>query len=170
MISSGKEIWLVNLHELCQILKCDDLNMKIEEEIVEFAFKWIEFDITDRLKYVARLLQCLRLGCVTKSYLLNKIKTNYYLYQTSESKDLLRKRLDMNVSINNEFRFLAYNDLWMRPRVPHELLFVVGGWSSGMPTNSIEAYDCRANVWMQLKNVDRGSFKSFIDIFLFFRI
>jgi kelch-like protein 10 len=156
----------MSIDEVCQIIKCDELNVKSEEDSVDFALKWIEVDIVSRLAYVARLLQCLRLNCVSKSYLLNKIKFKYYLYHTSESKELLRKRLDMNVSVNDEFRFLLYSDLWTRPRVPHEMLFVIGGWSSGMPTNSIETYDCRANVWMQLKDVDKGRLNLYIIIII----
>ena len=39
-----------------------------------------------------------------------------------------------------------------RPRLPHEILFAVGGWSGGSPTNSIEAYDARANCWVSITN------------------
>jgi kelch-like protein 10 len=28
-----------------------------------------------------------------------------------------------------------------RPRIPHEILFVCGGWSGGSPTSAIELYD-----------------------------
>lgn len=30
-----------------------------------------------------------------------------------------------------------------RPRVPHEILFAIGGWSAGSPTNFVETYDTR---------------------------
>lgn len=30
-----------------------------------------------------------------------------------------------------------------RPRVPHEILFAIGGWSAGSPTNFMETYDTR---------------------------
>jgi kelch-like protein 10 len=39
-----------------------------------------------------------------------------------------------------------------RPRLPHELLLAIGGWSGGSPTNSIEAYDSRANMWVNVTN------------------
>jgi kelch-like protein 10 len=38
-----------------------------------------------------------------------------------------------------------------RPRVPHELMFVVGGWSGGSPTSVIEAYDTRADKWISVE-------------------
>lgn len=42
------------------------------------------------------------------------------------------------------------------PRVPHEILFVIGGWSGGSPTNMVETYDTRADHWLVCKTPDRG--------------
>jgi len=44
-----------------------------------------------------------------------------------------------------------------RPRVPHEIMFVVGGWSGGSPTNVIETYDTRADRWITVEHADRGT-------------
>lgn len=41
-----------------------------------------------------------------------------------------------------------------RPRVPHEILFAIGGWSGGSPTNFIETYDTRADRWVKVEEVD----------------
>lgn len=43
-----------------------------------------------------------------------------------------------------------------RPRVPHEILFVVGGWSGGSPTNIVETYDTRADRWIVCEAMDTG--------------
>jgi hypothetical protein len=37
-----------------------------------------------------------------------------------------------------------------RPRIPHEILFAIGGWSGGNPTNFIETYDTRADRWIKV--------------------
>lgn len=37
-----------------------------------------------------------------------------------------------------------------RPRVPHEVLFAIGGWSGGSPTNFVETYDTRADRWVKV--------------------
>ena len=37
-----------------------------------------------------------------------------------------------------------------RPRLPHQVLLAVGGWSGGSPTNTIEAYDSRADQWVNV--------------------
>ena len=43
-----------------------------------------------------------------------------------------------------------------RPRVPHEVMFAVGGWSGGSPTNVIETYDTRADRWITIDSTDKG--------------
>jgi hypothetical protein len=49
-------------------------------------------------------------------------------------------------------------DYTLRPRIPHELLVVIGGWSGGSVTNSVELFDCRANVWLDFKDNDESMF------------
>jgi kelch-like protein 10 len=38
-----------------------------------------------------------------------------------------------------------------RPRVPYEILFAIGGWSGGSPTNFVETYDTRADRWVKVR-------------------
>ena len=51
-----------------------------------------------------------------------------------------------------------------RPRVPHEIMFVVGGWSGGSPTNVIETYDTRADRWITVEHADRGTVHAWLDV------
>lgn len=39
-----------------------------------------------------------------------------------------------------------------RPRLPSSILLAIGGWSGGDPTNGIEAYDIRADRWINVTN------------------
>ena len=43
-----------------------------------------------------------------------------------------------------------------KPRVPYEILFVIGGWSGGSPTNMVETYDTRADRWVVCETPDSG--------------
>lgn len=40
------------------------------------------------------------------------------------------------------------------PRLPHEVIFAIGGWSEGMPQKFIETYDTRADRWVRMFNED----------------
>jgi len=44
-------------------------------------------------------------------------------------------------SLNNSE--VDLNDPLARPRIPHEIIFAVGGWSAGSPTSFMETYDVR---------------------------
>lgn len=37
------------------------------------------------------------------------------------------------------------------PRLPHEIVFAIGGWSEGAPQTCIEAYDSRADRWIRVE-------------------
>ncbi|KAM8886726.1 LOW QUALITY PROTEIN: kelch-like protein 10 [Spinachia spinachia] len=39
-----------------------------------------------------------------------------------------------------------------RPRLPNAILLAIGGWSGGDPTNCVEAYDVRADCWLDVTN------------------
>lgn len=36
------------------------------------------------------------------------------------------------------------------PRLPHEIIFAIGGWSEGAPQSCIETYDTRADRWIRV--------------------
>jgi len=53
---------------------------------------------------------------------------------------------------------------FLRPRIPRDIIFVFGGWSSSNATNNLETYDCRVNKWYL---ADNQSFRSgFLKCFL----
>ena len=35
----------------------------------------------------------------------------------------------------------------MQPRIPHDVVFIIGGWSGGAPIAYFETYDPRADRW-----------------------
>lgn len=40
------------------------------------------------------------------------------------------------------------------PRLPHDIIFAIGGWHDGAPTTIIETYDTRADRWIRINNED----------------
>lgn len=40
------------------------------------------------------------------------------------------------------------------PRLPHDIIFAIGGWSGGQAVASVEVYDTRADRWQCLPNED----------------
>lgn len=47
------------------------------------------------------------------------------------------------------------------PRLPHEVIFAIGGWSSGLPQTYIETYDTRADRWIRVPEEDTAGPRSY---------
>lgn len=43
------------------------------------------------------------------------------------------------------------------PRIPHDIIFIIGGFSEKLPQSSIESYDTRADRWTNIANEDSAS-------------
>ncbi|ETE64723.1 Kelch-like protein 10, partial [Ophiophagus hannah] len=61
--------------------------------------------------------------------------------------DALKAMYDLNMNGPSSSDFT--NPL-TRPRLPYAILFAIGGWSGGSPTNAIETYDARADRWVNV--------------------
>lgn len=47
------------------------------------------------------------------------------------------------------------------PRLPHEVIFAIGGWSEGAPQTIIESYDTRADRWIRVHHEDPSGPRSY---------
>lgn len=47
------------------------------------------------------------------------------------------------------------------PRLPHDVIVAIGGWSVGFPQSVIESYDTRADRWVPIKEEDPGGARSY---------
>lgn len=47
------------------------------------------------------------------------------------------------------------------PRLPHEIILAVGGWSEGAPQTYIESYDSRADRWVRVFPEDPAGPRSY---------
>ncbi|CAH1959921.1 unnamed protein product [Acanthoscelides obtectus] len=85
------------------------------------------------------------------------MKESYEFYKISAPhlEDILK---DDELNVKNEEAVFEAIKMWIgySPtrrkihlfRIPYGVLFAVGGWSAGSPTNFLETYDCRADRWL----------------------
>ncbi|KAL3285261.1 hypothetical protein HHI36_019371 [Cryptolaemus montrouzieri] len=153
LLTESSEFVNLAVTELLEILKDDDLNVKSEEIVFEAIKKWVNYMPIKRKVYLLELLKCMRLhnletkqmSKMTKWSLIQKDpECKQYLV---ESQQLLRQFLLDNPAISED-------NYSFRPRIPYEILFAVGGWSAGSPTNFIEIYDIRADRWLLSTDTD----------------
>ena len=151
------EFLQLDIGEVCQILSEDELNVKTEEIVFNAVLRWIDYDSETRRKHIARLLKTVRLGLLQTQFFVEKVKVHPYVKDNELCKpiiiDTLKHLYDLDLNQNiagNAGLPLA------RPRTPHEILFVIGGWSGSSPTNIVEVYDARADHWNICDVADRG--------------
>nr|QTM97704.1 KLHL10 [Sinohyriopsis cumingii] len=156
--SNSNEYLQLTVDEVCSFLASDELNVKNEEIVFDAILRWIDYDPERRKNYIARLLKTIRLGLLTTQYFVEKVKTHPYVRDSDACKPVIIETLKFLYDLDmDEEKEVDLNNPLARPRVPHEILFVVGGWSGGSPTNIVETYDTRADRWIVCDALDAGA-------------
>nr|XP_022918418.1 kelch-like protein 10 isoform X2 [Onthophagus taurus] len=154
--SQSNELLGLSLNDLQEIINDDELNVKSEETVWEVILKWINHDPEDRKKHIVSLMKCIRLGLLDTQFFLEHVKDHPYVTSCEESRPMIIETLKFLYDLET----ISHRDGEVptpeiaRPRVPHEVLFAIGGWSGGSPTNYMETYDTRADRWVKVEEVD----------------
>ncbi|XP_030630855.1 kelch-like protein 10 [Chanos chanos] len=147
----SEELPQLSLQELCDIVGRDELNVKKEEVVFDAILRWIYHSPTERKAFIGPLLSKMRMALINADYLMNNVRGNQLVCQSQECRLLilnaLKSMYELNMTGPNKDNFL--NPL-ARPRLPSSVLFAVGGWSDGNPTDVIETYDIRADNWVKV--------------------
>ena len=61
------------MHQVCEILESDQLNVRNEELVFDSVCRWIDFDPERRRGHMARLLKTIRLGLLTTQFFVEKV-------------------------------------------------------------------------------------------------
>ncbi|NXU54038.1 KLH10 protein, partial [Turnix velox] len=148
---TSREFLELSVEEFMGFLEKDELNVKQEEMAFEAILKWIDHSPQERAWHVAALLGKVRLALMQTEYFMNNVKTHQYVKDNEECKSLIIKALMQmyNLDMYGQPSYELGLDL-TRPRLPCSVLFAIGGWSGGSPTNAIETYDSRADQWVNV--------------------
>lgn len=86
-----------------------------------------------------------------------QVKSHPYVRESEPAKPIVIETLKFLYDLDmDDKKEVDMNNPIARPRVPYEVLFVIGGWSGGSPTNMVETYDTRADRWVVCENPDSG--------------
>ncbi|XP_070566087.1 kelch-like protein 10 [Ptychodera flava] len=135
----------LSIDELVELVSHDDLNVKVEEIAFEAVIRWIDYDPENRRLFLFTLLSSIRLGIINPEYFISKVKCHAYIRDNEECKPLIIETMKYLYDLSGHD--VDFQNPISRPRVPQDVLFAVGGWSGGNPTNVVEAYDTRADRW-----------------------
>ncbi|XP_071758375.1 kelch-like protein 10 [Centroberyx gerrardi] len=148
IVDASEEFLALSLQQLTDILERDDLNVRQESMAFEAVLRWIGHSPEEREGHISVLLPKVRLALMTADYFINKVKNNTLVKDNAECKPVIisAQRAIFDITINRPSNPLT------RPRLPHAVLLAIGGWSGGTPTNGIEVYDPRAELWVNVTN------------------
>ncbi|XP_018899627.2 kelch-like protein 10 isoform X1 [Bemisia tabaci] len=156
MAQQSEELLYVSLEELRAIIGADELNVKSEEAVWECVLRWINHDAQKRKNFIVPLLKNIRLGLLDTQFFLENVKDHPYVTGNDQCRPVIIETLkflyDLEMITQKDGEVPTPEIA--RPRVPHEILFAIGGWSGGSPTNFIETYDTRADRWVKVDKVD----------------
>ncbi|KAK9502762.1 hypothetical protein O3M35_011472 [Rhynocoris fuscipes] len=148
------EFVALSVDDLVDILSDDHLGVRKEEQVFTAVDLWIQHDPNSRQSHAGRLLRCVRVNFLEKEFYNRVVLSSSYIANMSPN--------DINVMniIAAEPMVKVWTDTRTRevdlvgqvptnwPRIPNEIVFAIGGWSTGSPTNCVETFDIRANKWL----------------------
>ncbi|XP_018341262.1 PREDICTED: kelch-like protein 10 isoform X3 [Trachymyrmex septentrionalis] len=152
----SEEILHLPIEELKSLVGADELNVKSEQTVWELVLRWINHDPESRKDYIVDLMKNIRLGLLDTQFFLENVKDHPYVV----GNDACRPIIIETLKFLYDLEMITQKDGEVptpeiaRPRVPHEILFAIGGWSGGSPTNYIETYDTRADRWIPIEETD----------------
>ncbi|XP_061402054.1 kelch-like protein 10 [Musca vetustissima] len=154
--SKNRDLLQMNLKDFYDVINDDELNTREEDNVWKLCIKWIDHDPENRKQHVAQLMQGVRLGLMTPKCFMEEVKEHPYVLQCEEAKPLIVETFkfmyDLDI-INPTSGELTTPPLAM-PRLPHEVIFAIGGWSGGTSKACIETYDTRADRWVNIPAED----------------
>uniref|UniRef100_A0AAG5CYB6 Kelch-like protein diablo n=1 Tax=Anopheles atroparvus TaxID=41427 RepID=A0AAG5CYB6_ANOAO len=142
---------------ICSLLADDLLNVQEENTVWEFLLRWIDQDPGERARYISRLMKTVRFGLLPTEYFLEKVKENQYVQASEDTKGLVIDALtflyDLEMISTKAMKAMKTPAI-ATPRLPHEVIFIIGGWGEGQSQSIIETYDSRADRWIKVPHDD----------------
>ncbi|CAG5125052.1 unnamed protein product [Candidula unifasciata] len=155
--TTSNEFLQLDIEEVTDILQSDNLNVRTEELVFDALCRWIDYSPERRRRHIARLLRTIRLGLLTTSFFVEKVKSHDYVKDSEQCRPIIIETLRFLYELDmDDRREVDMSNPIARPRIPYEVMFVMGGWSGGAPTNMVETYDTRADRWIVCPVADAG--------------
>ncbi|XP_064454867.1 kelch-like protein 10 isoform X2 [Ornithodoros turicata] len=141
----------LSYEELHEVVRLDDLQVSDEMVVFRAIIRWVEYNIGARVPHLPELMAQVRFG-LSRERCYDEVSQQLLVGGNSACADLLASLLHLVDQLGSVGgpgpRLLNPELLWLRPRVPRDVLFVIGGWSNGNAINLMETYDCRADRWL----------------------
>ncbi|XP_021915982.1 kelch-like protein 10 [Zootermopsis nevadensis] len=143
----SKELLELPVEELQAIIGSEDLNVKDEKVVWECILRWINHHLDNRKGHIAGLLKGVRLGLLDEQFFKEQVSKHPYVTENEACRPVISETLtfleDVKSLTKEDKEFVTPRIA--RPRIPQDILFAIGGYRDGKPSDVIEAYDVRAD-------------------------
>ena len=130
---ASDELLELGVEDVLQVFGDDKLNVKNEEMVWEAAMRWIRHNEEARKDNIVELLSQIRTGLMETQYFMEHVKDHPYVHGNEGCRPIvietLRFLYDLEVITERDGEIPTPGIA--RPRIPHEVLFAIGGWSGG---------------------------------------
>lgn len=159
----------LSVDDLCDLIADDHLNVKDEKTVWACCQTWLNHDYINRIPFVARLLKSVRLGLLDKVYFNTEVMRLPALKNSQSARLLIDRTLQFWECLNEWPTMVGFdtNDMVMpamsitptpdiaMPRIPMEVVIVLGGQIRNNISVLMESYDLRADKWIELSFGDK---------------
>lgn len=158
IVERSQEFIHLDADEISDILADDKLNVKSEDEVYYAVMKWVDFQPRERKEHCITLLDKVRFPYVTEDCFKDKIinrrdlKRGPNWERISLSYNLVKKfRSNKDPTMKSRTKDIAR---LIKPRIPSNIIFVLGGWAKNGVTDSVETYDRNTDQWFQIQECE----------------
>ncbi|XP_048852662.1 kelch-like protein 10, partial [Brienomyrus brachyistius] len=146
---SSNEFPELSLEQLSDIIEQDELNVREEDVVFEAILRWIEHEPATREAHISVLLAKIRMARMDPEYFMKIVKANDLVKANVACRPIITDVLKVIYDLHDERPRSDFENPLIRPRLPSDILLAVGGWNM-RTTNWIEAYDTRADRWVDI--------------------
>lgn len=135
--------------QIANLIRSDRLTVSSEEKVYESVIAWIQFDPSERQKYVADLMQNVRLPLLPQEYLVSRVENEPLLKEDLLCKDFIIEALKYHLLKGDaKSTFKTPRTIPRQPIGLPKILLVIGG-QAPKAIRSVECYDLREERWYQ---------------------
>ncbi|KAK9526757.1 hypothetical protein VZT92_015440 [Zoarces viviparus] len=147
----SEEFLQLPLQQLTNILCRNDLNVRNESIAFEAVLRWIAHVPDEREAHIPVLLSKVRLALMSIDYLRINVVSNELVKNNIKCRPIISEAISImcHFLTNRRSQLCSH---FNRPRQPNAVLLAIGGLSFNNSSEFIEAYDVRADCWINTTN------------------
>lgn len=147
-VAQCDEFLQLNIKNLVEIIKKDDLNIRSEEQIFEAVLSWVKTKCDERKEFLPELLGNVRLPLLSPQYLSDRVLSESIIRENIECRDLIDDAKDYMLMPERRKHYKSERTLPRRCSEAAGLIYIVGGLTaSGESLSTVEKYDTISKKW-----------------------